>query len=108
MATVSEIVDLDSGVASSEATPEGQTAVPPTEEVSINGEEFLQVSKEAAEESEKDKKDGDAADKPADSTDKKSAIATIVTTSADDEDEEEDDVRDYLVKIRFIPPSLFW
>ncbi|XP_068222019.1 mitochondrial import receptor subunit TOM22 homolog [Palaemon carinicauda] len=100
MATLTEVVDLDSGVASSEATPEGQTVIPSAAEeaskMALEGEEILQVSKETPVEEEKPK-DAPAGKESNDVAPKDSTVAVTskvvpaASVPADDDEEEEDE-----------------
>ncbi|KAK7080933.1 hypothetical protein SK128_002609 [Halocaridina rubra] len=90
MATLSEFVDLDSGVASSEATPEGQTVITGdtegTVKMALTGDSILEVTKEVKEE-EKDKE-------------KNAVVPTTNGSSSaaalDEEEEEDEDVDESL------------
>ncbi|XP_076037205.1 translocase of outer mitochondrial membrane 22 homolog mge [Oratosquilla oratoria] len=81
MATVEEVVELDSGVASSEATPESQTT-------SLVNSKTPTSSAEDKEEEEKPK--SDVTDSTTVATKAPERVVATVTTELEDDDDEED------------------
>ncbi|KAK3879253.1 hypothetical protein Pcinc_016164 [Petrolisthes cinctipes] len=90
MATLTEITDQDSGVASSEATPESQNLSPCTTQEKDVKEEVVEAVTSSAE----DKAAQESSQAPADST----SLSSLAKNELDDDDDDDEDLDETLME----------